>query len=192
MGFFDTDEGVEQYAKMAEGYDGRELVEQLVQLRPGGGELLELGMGLGKDLALLAEHFTVTGSDSSQVFLRRYRDQPSALEVELLELDAVSFEGLDAGRRFDVIYSNKVLHHLEREQLPRSWARQAQHLRSGGLAFHSFWHGEGDAEFSGAHFSYYTRESLAAGLPPELELERCTRYTEMEDDDSMLVILRCR
>ena len=192
MSFFDTDEGIEQYAQMAEGYDGRALVEQLVALRPEGGELLELGMGLGKDLELLAPHFEVTGTDSSEAFLRRYRAQPGALEVELLALDAVSFAGLDAARRFDVIYSNKVLHHLERETLVHSWARQAQHLRSGGLAFHSFWHGEGDQEFSGMRFCYYTRESLAASLPPELQLELCERYTEMDDDDSMLVVLRRR
>lgn len=192
MSFFDTDEGIETYAQMCEGYDGRALVERLVTLRGEGGELLELGMGLGKDLELLAPHFEVTGTDASGAFLRRYRAQPGALDVELLELDAVSFAGLDEARRFDVIYSNKVLHHLEREALKRSWARQALHLRSGGLAFHAFWHGEGDKEFSGMRFCYYTRESLAASLPHEFELELCERYTEMEDEDSMIVALRRR
>ncbi len=192
MSLFDTDEGIETYAKMCEGYDGRALTERLVSLRPEGGELLELGMGLGKDLELLAPHFRVTGTDHAAGFLRRYRAQPDALEVELLELDATSFAGLDAGRRFDVIYSNKVLHHLERPSLVQSWTRQAMHLRPGGLGFHSFWHGEGDQEIAKTRFCYYTRETLAASLPAELELELCERYTELEDDDSMLVVLRRR
>lgn len=187
-GFFDTEEGVDEYARMAEGYDGRALVDQLVSLCPEGGELLELGMGLGKDLDMLREHFRVTGSDASQVFLRRYA--ASHPEVETLELDAVTLAGLAPDRRFDALYSNKVLHHLTTAALRSSLARQAEVLRPGGVALHSLWHGEGEREFSGMRFVYYTAESFADLLPPSLALESATRFAELEDGDSLAVALR--
>ncbi len=85
MGFYDDDKNVETYVQMAEGYDGRELVDVLKKHLPPGSTVLELGMGPGKDLALLAEAFTATGSERSEVFLRRYRrDHPDA-DVLLLD-----------------------------------------------------------------------------------------------------------
>lgn len=194
MSLFDTEEGVETYARMCEGYDGRPLVERVVELapRPAGrrAELLELGMGLGTDLELLAEHFEVTGSDNSRAFLARYRAQHPDTSRELLELDAVTLAGLDEGRRFDLIFSNKVLHHLSRAELEASLRRQAELLRPGGLAFHTLWHGEGEQDHGGMRFVYYTAQTLAPRLPPTLTLELAERYTELEADDSLIVALR--
>ena len=78
MGFYDDEENVEAYVQMAEGYDGRELVAALRQHLPPGSTVLELGMGPGKDLALLAVEFTALPAPiRSEIFLRRYRrDQP--------------------------------------------------------------------------------------------------------------------
>ncbi len=128
MGFYDDEDNVETYVKMAEGYDGRELVAALRQHLPPGATVLELGMGPGKDLALLAEAFTATGSDRSEIFLRRYRrDHPDA---DLLLLDAVT---LETERCFDAIYSNKVLHHLSVDELRKSLHRQVARLNADGL-----------------------------------------------------------
>ena len=91
MGFFDTDEGIEQYMEMAEGYDGAELVAVLRKHLPEGSSVLELGMGPGVDLDILARDYEVTGSDTSEPFLDRYRDlHPDA---DLLNLDAVITKG---------------------------------------------------------------------------------------------------
>ena len=107
MGYFDTNEGVDQYIKMAEGYDGRELVEVLRSYVPSGSSVLELGMGPGTDFVLLQPCFRATGSDRSGIFVNRYRAlEPSA---DVLVLDAVD---IDTERRFDAIYSNKVMQHL--------------------------------------------------------------------------------
>ncbi len=70
--FYDDESNVNDYIKMAEGFDGREFMPVLRQYLPDGAHVLELGMGPGKDLALLAEHFKVTGSDHSPVFVNRY------------------------------------------------------------------------------------------------------------------------
>jgi hypothetical protein len=50
MGFFDTEKGVEQYIKMAEGYDGAELIKILQKYLPQNSTVLELGIGPGKDM----------------------------------------------------------------------------------------------------------------------------------------------
>ena len=71
VGYFDTNEGVDEYIQMAEGYDGRELIEILRSHVPSGSSVLELGMGPGKDLALLQPYFQATGSDSSAIFVDR-------------------------------------------------------------------------------------------------------------------------
>ena len=107
MGYYDSEENVQEYVEMAEGYDGRELVAVLARYLAPGATVLELGMGPGKDLALLAAHFQVAGSDSSRVFVDRYRRAHP--DADLLLLDAAT---MDTDRRFDGIYSNKVLQHL--------------------------------------------------------------------------------
>jgi len=187
MGFYDTDEGVEKYFEMADGYDGRELIAHLRTLLPAGALVLEVGIGPGKDLDLLAETFNVTGSDLSDVFLARYRQRkPTA---ELLKLDAVT---LATDRRFDGIYSNKVLHHLPPEDLRRSLSRQAELLRPGGVLLHSFWAGEGEDEHGGLRFYYHTSASLEGCTPATLERISVVSYREMEDGDSLRAVFRKR
>jgi trans-aconitate methyltransferase len=131
MGYFDDEKNVQKYIEMAEGFDGRELIEALKKHLPHAASVLELGMGPGKDYEILSQFFQVTGSDSSQVFLDRYKKKNPA--ANLLLLDAVT---LDTEQRFDCIYSNKVLQHLTREQLAQSLHRQSKVLNSNGILFH--------------------------------------------------------
>ena len=102
MSYFDDPKNVRNYTKMAEGYDGRELVRILSGHLEPGSSVLELGMGPGKDLDILKQQYKLTGSDSSQVFLDAYQgSNPSA---NLLLLNA---ETLETTQQFDCIYSNK-------------------------------------------------------------------------------------
>ncbi len=48
MGFYDTEDGVQEYVEAAEGYDGAELVEVLNKHLPQGSTVLELGIGARK------------------------------------------------------------------------------------------------------------------------------------------------
>lgn len=185
MGYFDDLRNVAEYIQMAEGYDGRELIAVLKSHLPAGSSVLELGMGPGKDLDLLAQTYAVTGSDSSSVFLDLYREKhPSA---DLLKLDAVT---LSTERTFDCIYSNKVLHHVPRSDLHRSFSRQRMLLIEGGLLMHSFWYGSTDEEFEGLLFVYYTEDALLDIIGPGFEVVAMERYTEMEEKDSFYVLLR--
>jgi len=178
MGYFDTQEGIDEYTKMAEGFDGRELIAILKKYLPAGSTVLELGMGPGKDLDILAESFQVTGSDSSALFLEGYR--AGHTDADLMVLDAAT---LDTDRTFDCIYSNKVLHHLTREELEESLRRQAQMLNSGGLLFHALWYGEKEEEMLGLRFVYHTEEILDRLIGDAYDVVETRRYTEMDDDD---------
>jgi SAM-dependent methyltransferase len=185
MGYFDTDEGVNEYIQMAEGYDGRELVEILQKYVPSGSSVLELGMGPGKDLALLQRYFKPTGSDRSAVFVERYRAlEPSA---DVLVLDAVH---IDTERCFDAIYSNKVLHHLPKQDAARSMAAQHRALNPGGIALHSLWSGDKLEEHHGLLFQQYTAERFPELLDEQFEVLESKLYAEMDADDSLCIVLR--
>ena len=186
MGFYDSEDNVNAYLAMAEGYDGADLIAVLKRYLPAGSTVLELGMGPGKDLDLLrAAAYTVTGSDTSEVFLDRYRAlHPDA---ELLLLDA---KHLDTARTFDCIYSNKVLHHFTRAELEASLRRQHAVLNDAGLLMHSFWYGTGEETMHGLRFTYYTEATLREVLGEGFEVLALERYQEMEEGDSLYLLAR--
>ena len=185
MGYFDDETHVQEYIEMAEGFDGRELIEKLKGYLPPGSTLLELGMGPGKDLDLLGQTYVATGSDVSEVFLSLYRSKHR--DADLLQLDALT---LDTDRRFQCIYSNKVLHHLSKVELKRSFARQAGVLEPNGIALHTFWHGDKEESHHGLRFVYYTIEGLEEVIPPEFRILESSLYKEMEREDSICIVVK--
>lgn len=185
MGYFDDKKNVDEYIKMAEGYDGRDLIEILKKQLPRESTVLELGMGPGIDLEILSESYKVTGSDFSRVFIDLYREKDT--NMDLLVLDAVKIQ---SDRTFDCIYSNKVLHHLTRTDLDLSFSRQSEVVNTGGLIMHSFWHGSKEEFFQGLGFVYYEEEEIAQMIGSPFEVMEMERYTEMEKDDSFYLLAR--
>ena len=185
MGYYDDPRNVAQYIEMAVGYDGRALIEVLKQHLPAGATVLELGMGPGKDLAILGETFIATGSDVSQVFPDRYLAGHHGADVFVL--DAVA---LDTARTFEGIYSNKVLIHLGPAALAASFRRQAAVLAPGGVALHSFWVGEGVETYHGLRSVYHTEKTLRAAVGDSLEIVDVMRYAETEAGDSLYLVVR--
>lgn len=183
--FYDDENTVNEYIKMAEGFDGREFMPILRQHLPDGAHILELGMGPGKDLDLMAQHFNVTGSDRSQVFVNRYLENHPAADVFVMDAAEINTD-----RLFDGIYSNKVLMHLTRTEMKQSLLQQAQHLNPGGILLHTLWVGEGEETFSGLLNVYYNADTLSAVLPDSLEMITLQAYTEMEENDSLYIVLR--
>lgn len=185
MDYYDHPKNVEDYIKLAQGLDGRELVELLRTYLNAGATVLELGIGPGKDLELLSQYFRVTGSDKSDIFLERYRQKDQA--ADLVWLDAVTME---IDRRFDAIYSNKVLHHLTQADLKTSLQAQLQVLRPGGVLFHSFWYGDDAGEVAGLRYVYYTEASFRRILNGAGEIVAAERYTEMDYHDSIYFVVK--
>ncbi len=185
MGIFDTEEGVSEYLEMAKGHDGRELIEKLSDYLPADSTILELGMGPGNDLEILSKRYEVTGSDNSNLFIDRYRKANP--EADLLLLNAVT---LETDRRFDCLFSNKVLQHLNREDLEKSVPRQAELLEDGGLLAHAFWYGDKIEEHGGLHFQFYEEADIAEIFGGHFDIVLMERYEEMEPGDSIFAILK--
>lgn len=185
MGFFDKSENIEEYLRMSEGYDGFFLVEKLKEYLTQESSVLELGMGPGKDLLLLSEYYHVTGSDLSPLFIDMFRkDHP---QTDLCLLDAVSIK---TDKTFDAIYSNKVLHHLSREELALSFLRQLDVLNPGGMVLHSFWLGDREEFYDDLRFVYYRPEDLRTLIPGEFSILHQELYKEFEKDDSFFLIIQ--
>ena len=187
LAFFDNPDNVRKYNEMAEGYDGAELIKELRDYLPLQSTVLELGMGPGKDLLLLSKYYPVIGSDASQVFVDNFRKQNTGIEALLL--DAVSIE---TDLSFDCVYSNKVLHHLSREDLQKSFSRQHCVLNSGGIIMHSFWHGDKEEFIEDLRFVYYKEEAILKMVEGDFEVLKISKYSEFEQDDSFFVILKKR
>ena len=99
---------------------------------------------------------------------------------------------LDCEDRFDGIFSNKVLHHLNDEEMTQSIKRQAEIVGSGGIICHSFWKGEGSEIFKGMFVKYHTEESLKDLFSSKFEILILESYAEFDEGDSLLLIGRKR
>lgn len=182
--FYEKEEKVNQYIDMAKGYDGKEIIEKLKNFAKPPKSVLELGMGPGVDLKLLqSAGFQVTGSDYSKLFVARFLETDPKADV--LQLDAIH---INTERKFDVIYSNKVLHHLTLTELEKSTLRQADVLNDNGIVCHTFWHGDDSYEMEGLDFQEYRIEQLKDIFEMNYEILHAEIYTEMEKDDSILII----
>ncbi len=169
--------------KMAEGYDGREIITKLRTYVPDSSKILELGSGPGVDLEILSRNYNATGSDLSEEFLNVIRKKLP--KVKTIILDAVS---IDTEDRFDAIYSNKVLHHLNDEDLKTSIRNQTRILEGKGVICHTFWKGDKKETMHGLLFNYHTEEKIAPFFEPYFDIQVLESYKEMAKDDSILVI----
>lgn len=185
MQYFHEEKNVLDYIKMAEDYDGKELIELLKKFLPEGSTILELGMGPGKDLDILGSDYIVTGSDFSDIFIQLYRKKNK--NADLLLLDAITIK---TKRKFDCVYSNKVLIHLTTQELMNSLKRQRNVLNPNGLVFHSFWKGDRTEKIHGLRFVYHTESQLSGLFEDGYKILDIRSYKEMEDDDSIYVVAK--
>ncbi|MEO9483964.1 MAG: methyltransferase domain-containing protein [Ekhidna sp.] len=181
--YYQTKASVDEYIKHAEGINGADLIEKLKRFLPAGSKVLELGTGPGADWEILSADYQVTGSDFSKEFLKRLMlKEPNA---EFLELDASS---IITDKKFDCIYSNKVLHHLKDEELVKSINRQRKVLKPAGIVCHSFWKGQGSEVFNGLFVNNHQKEELISYFEVFFDMLLIELYTEFDSNDSILLI----
>jgi len=183
--YWNNKKNVEEYIKMSEGYDGRELVEILKKYLPEGSSVLELGMGSGKDFDILNETFIASGTDISSVFVEMYKKNHKNADVFVL--DAIN---LQTERKFDCIYSNKTLQHLTKSEFIQSLKKQKELLNPNGILFHSLWQGDTEEFYGNLLFVYYTKETLTNIVRNDFDIIEMNSYTEMEEEDSLYMILK--
>ena len=183
--YYKTKESVEEYIQLAKDVNGKMLIEKLKQVLTPNSVLLEIGSGPGTDWKILNKSYNVTGSDNSTEFVNYLiSENPNG---EFLELDAST---LEIDKKFDGIYSNKVLHHLKDNELIDSIKRQFEILNSGGIICHSFWKGEGSEIFKGLFVNYHDVANLQEIFKEYFEILSIENYKEFEEGDSLLLIGR--
>ena len=185
MSYYKTKESVAEYIRLAKGVNGLKLIERLKGFLPTNSKLLEIGSGPGTDWNILKEAYEVVGSDNSKEFLDHLHDKnPTG---QFLDLDATT---LKTDPKFDGIYSNKVLHHLNDNELVGSIKRQYDILNPDGIICHSFWKGEGSEVFKGLFVKYHTENTLRTFFEESFETLIMEPYEEFEEGDSLLLIGR--
>jgi len=186
MSFYDDPKNAAGYIKMCEGYDAGPQLQTLYNALPDGSKLLEIGSGPGNDLALLAQHYNVTGSDFSVEFVKHLATRFPKLPI--LKIDAKSLIKSDT---YDAIYSNKVLHHLDDTGLAKSFAAQARMLNDGGLVYHLIWQIIDEMPDMGdLPFIARNEAQVADLMRPEFEIVNVEPFTEFSDNDSLAILAR--
>jgi len=185
MGYYDDSKHVDEYIHMCDEYDGKNIYELLAKHLNKGSTLLELGSGPGLDIKNLKEYYKISGSDLSEEFLKRLK-----LKFPDIPFFNIDITNIDVKGRYDCIYSNKVLHHIDKDQLQTSLIQQKKHLTENGLIAHSFWIGEESMQMHGLLFTYYTKNAILELIQKNFEILETLSYTEFEDNDSLVVIAK--
>ena len=145
--------------------------------------LLELGCGPGNDINTLQNIYSVTGSDLSDEFLKRCKNRFP--EIPFLKINAVS---INTDKRFDSVFSNKVLHHLTLDELNKSFRRQQSVIKTKGIFAHTFWIGDKEFEMEGMLFVYHKQKKLLDLVSKYFSILESYSYKEFEDNDSVFII----
>jgi len=185
MGYYDTKQGIEEYILRSQYWEGPKLVKILKRYIPKQATLLELGMGPGRDFELLQKIYQATGSDKSKKFLELYKKTHK--KSNLVKLDAITIK---TNKKFDCIYSNRVLHHLTKTELKRSLVRQKEVLNQDGIAFHTFWKGKITEKKRELFFVYYQKEQLKKILKQYFDILELETFSGDEKNDSIYVVLK--
>ena len=181
--YYKTKASVDEYVKLAKDVNGSELIKKLKHFLSPKSKLLELGSGPGTDWNLLNNLYDVTGSDNSKEFLQYLKT--NFPKGQFVELDA---ESISTNKKFDGIYTNKVLHHLTDKELQNSIKRQHEILNADGIICHSFWKGEDSEIFKGLFVNYHTKQALKDFFDKHFEILLLDYYAEFEEEDSILLI----
>lgn len=118
-------------------------IERFAGLLGGSGRVLEIGSGGGRDArALEALGLSVRRTDITPAFVEVLREQ--GVEADLLDplTDDLS-DPQRPGRRYDAVWAQACLMHVDREDLPTVLNRLAEVTRPAGLIFLSVTEGDG-------------------------------------------------
>lgn len=171
---------------MCEGYDAKDQLKTLFDTTLGRLSLLELGSGPGNDMALLRSKYNVIGSDNSLVFINKLQKRFPTNEI--LELEASSVK---TDKVFDIVYSNKVLHHLNDEELLASFNRQYQILNTGGYIYHLIWSKlETPKGLENLHFIPRNDIEITEILQNKFEVISIETFGEFEENDSLAILAK--
>lgn len=186
MLYYHDPKNAKSYASMCEGYDASAQLEMLYKVLPREASVLELGSGPGNDLQLLAARYDVTGSDYSPAFVHMLKTRFPNQTILKLNAVSITTDGL-----FDGIYSNKILQHLNDDELAASFRRQSLLLNKGGVAFHLIWQQiESPGGDNDLLFKQRNLDQMTTAMGDEFEMLEALDFGEFEDGDSLAILAR--
>ena len=185
MGHYNTKKGIDEYILRSQNWKDPGIIKILKKYLPKHATLLELGMGPGRDFDILQKIYKATGSDKSKRFLDRYKKLHK--DSNLVKLDAITIR---INKKFDCVFSNRVLHHLTKSQLKRSLARQNEILNQDGIAFHTFWKGSITEKKKGLYWVYYQKEPLKKILKQYFKILELEIFSSDKKNDSIYAVLK--
>lgn len=185
MDFYNDPSKVDEYEKMCDEYDGTEIYMVLDRHLTKNASLLELGSGPGNDIHYFQKNYRITGSDLSEEFLIRCRKKFS--DIPFKKLDAVLIE---TNETYECIFSNKVLHHLARNNLKKSLKRQQQVITPNGIFAHTFWLGDKEFSMEGMLFVFHDRDKLLSLVSEYFTILETYEYSEFEENDSIFIVAK--
>jgi len=176
-------DNVKEYFEQEALLGGEWVVDKLYRHLSSQSTVLEIGSGAGEDLGFLAQYYNVTGSEVSEVLVETLtKKHPSK---PMLQLNAVD---LQTDLRFHCLYSNKVLPRLGTDEIRQSVSNQMKRLEPHGLICHTFWKGTGEGFHDGQPIQKYTAPEIISFFGPHFEVIELFTYSEIEKDDSILLI----
>ncbi len=178
--FFNDKNFVEEYYKMIEGFDNSFVIEQFKKNVPYSHTVLELGFGTGLDYLSLREHYKIIPSDNSDVFIEKFKQ---LYNIQAQKIDAAN---IIIDKKFNCIFSNKVLHVFNEEEMRKSIECQYNTLLDNGMIFHCMWY-----DINGINDEYSTRyneEKIQKVLGSKFEVIYFKKYSEIDENDSIIFI----
>ena len=148
-------ENAEEFISRTETVDMSALYDQFLSHVPAGGRVMDLGCGAGN----AALHFSTKGYDVLAVDGCPELCEHTRLRVGC-QTRVLRFEELDYENAFDGVWACASLLHLRMNELPRVLRLIRRSLKSGGVFYASFKHGETERDKNGRVFSDMTESSL--------------------------------
>lgn len=146
--------------------DMGETLEKFAAYLPEGGEILDLGCGSGRDSLTFIEHgFDVTAIDGSKE-LSELASIHIGQDVLTMEFDQLDFHEV-----FDGIWACASLLHIPSEELEDIFKKVILGLKTGGVLYMSFKHGDFAGFRNGRYFNDFKTKTMREFLNKFDELE---------------------
>lgn len=145
--------------------DMSSLYSPFCELLPGGGKILDIGCGPGRDIKYFNEQgFSAQGIEPSQS-LCEYAKIYTKSHIYFGDLDSFKTKEM-----FDGIWACASLLHVPSNGLKESFEKISSLLNDSGIFYCSFKYGEFEGERNGRFFNDQTSESIRQYIPNELKI----------------------
>ena len=160
------DDHAEEFIRSTFDVDMADLYRPFLEYIPQGGRILDAGCGSGRDsLAFLQLGFEVVSIDASERMVEATRSVAGG------DVQQMNFESVDFEHEFDAIWACASLLHVPRQDLGAVFVRLGRALKSKGILYLSFKHGNCERTEHGRFFHDLDEVALRSLFTSDPRLE---------------------